>query len=304
MEFEKIIESLYGKVTAEENSGGLATYIPELARVDPAKFGVHILSVENESFGIGDYREKFSIQSIAKVLTLALAYKIKGEEIWQRLGYEPSGTAFNSLVQLESDKGIPKNPLINAGALVISDILISTLDNPKEDFLSFVRKVSGNPAIQYSEHIANSERSVGYVNFALCNFIKAFGNIYNDTEKVLDFYFHICSIELTCEELSRTFVFLGNAGFNVPGRERIMTLSQVKRINAIMQTCGFYDESGDFAFRVGLPGKSGVGGGIVALHPGKYCIAVWSPNLNRKGNSYRGIKFLEQFTTETQLSIF
>ncbi len=304
MNYQKIIEEIYSNVINGKNPGEVATYIPELAHVDPGKFGVFISTIHNQTFGIGHFYERFSIQSIVKVFSLCLAYKLKGESIWSRLGYEPSGTAFNSLVQLESDRGIPKNPLINAGALVISDILMSTLDNPKEDFLAFTREVSENPRIDYSMRIAESERSAGYVNIALCNYIKSFGNIHNDPDALLDFYFNICSIELSCEELCRAFLFLANGGRKANSIDNILTTSQVKRINAIMQTCGFYDESGDFAYRVGLPGKSGVGGGIIAVHPGQYCISVWSPRLNKKGNSYRGIMFLEQFTTKTEQSIF
>lgn len=305
MDYRKIMDELYTKIRALDDHGAVATYIPELARIDPDKFGVCLTTVDNETFGAGDYLEKFSLQSIVKVLTLCLAYKLFGERIWERLGYEPSGTGFNSLVQLESDKGIPRNPLINAGALVICDMLLSELEDPKTEFLAFLRSNSENPDIDYSSHIAESEAKLGYVNIALCNFIKSFGNIHNRTEDVLDFYFNICSIELSCRETSRLFLFLANHGTKTSGAmEQVLTLSQAKRINAIMQTCGFYDESGDFAYRVGLPGKSGVGGGIAAVHPGLYSICVWSPGLNEKGNSRRGVTFLEQFTTRTQLSIF
>jgi glutaminase len=302
--FQTILESLYAEIKQQENPGAPAAYIPELSRVDPEKFGVFLVTTQNETSCIGDCFEKFSIQSIVKVLSLALAYKLSGEALWSRLGYEPAGTPFNSLVQLESDQGIPRNPLINSGALVICDVLISKLDNHQEAFLEFVRDVSGNPGIQFSPAIAQSEKSAGYRNIALCNFIKSFGNIKNDADAVLDFYFNICSIELSCEALAETFLFLANNGRKTLSGQQVLTTSQVKRINAIMQTCGLYDESGEFAFKVGLPGKSGVGGGIVAVHPNQYCIAVWSPRLNRRGNSYRGIRFLEEFTTRTELSIF
>ncbi|HEY9115787.1 MAG TPA: glutaminase [Bacteroidales bacterium] len=304
MDYKEIIEEIYYKVGNEENKGQLASYIPELAHVDPEKFGIHISTIEQYEFGIGNYTDRFSIQSIAKVLSAGLAYKILGEQIWARLGVEPSGTAFNSLVQLEADKGIPRNPFINAGALVICDILITQLKNPKEDFLAFAREVSGIHDLNFSKRIADSEKSVGYRNVALCNFIKSFGNIKNDASEVLDFYYCLCSLEMNCQELSRTFIFLANDGYLLGKKIRVFNKSRTKRINALMQTCGFYDESGEFAFKVGLPGKSGVGGGIIAIHPGKYSIAVWSPILNEKGNSYRGMRFLEKFTTKTQSSIF
>ena len=207
-------------------------------------------------------------------------------------------------MQLESDKGIPRNPFVNSGAIVISDILLSNLENPKEDFLSFVRGISGNSGLKYSSKISSSEKAVGYRNTALCNLIKSFGNIENEPSDVLDFYFDLCSLEMNCKDLSELFLFLANNGYKSGGNGSILTKSQSKRINALMQTCGFYDESGEFAFKVGLPGKSGVGGGIIAIHPNKYTIAVWSPKLNEKGNSCKGMRFLEEFTTKTELSIF
>jgi glutaminase len=304
MNYKEIIEDIHKTVKSGENEGALASYIPELANVDVDKLGIHISTVEGFGFGTGDHLEKFSIQSIVKVLSLSLAFKIVGEDIWKRLDVEPSGTAFNSLSQLELDNGIPRNPFVNAGALVICDILISNLTNPKEDFLRFCQNIANNQELKYSDKITTSEKSVGYRNIALCNFIKSYGNILNDTDIVLDFYFTICSLEMSCQELSRIFLFLADNNFKGADGSQILTLSEAKRINAVMLTCGFYDESGEFAYRVGLPGKSGVGGGIIAIHPGKYCIAVWSPRLNYKGNSYRGMKFLEKFTTKTESSIF
>jgi len=304
MNYQEIINHIYSDVKHLNNSGELASYIPELVNVDPGKFGVYISTLDHFQYGIGNHSDKFSIQSIAKVLSLSLAYSILGEDIWQRVGVEPSGTAFNSLVQLEADKGVPRNPFLNAGALVISDILISKLKNPKDDFLDFVRSISKDSEINYSESISASERNVGFRNVALCNLIKSFGNIENDPSDVLEFYFHLCSLEMNCKQLSELFMFLANDGHSFAEDNLILTQSQSKRINALMQTCGFYDESGEFAFKVGLPGKSGVGGGIIAVHPKQYTIAVWSPRLNPKGNSFRGMKFLEEFTTMTKLSIF
>ena len=304
MNFKDIIEDSYRNVKNITNEGHLAAYIPELARVDPEKFGVHISTMDHQNFGMGDWEERFSIQSIAKVLSLTLAYSRLGAKIWERVDVEPSGNAFNSLLQLEVEHGIPRNPFINAGALVISDILLSELEHPKEEFLAFVRSISNNSEINYSNVIAESEKKVGYGNIALCNFIKSLGNIKNEPSDVLDFYFNLCSLEMNCKELSELFLFLTNNGRRPTDQYQILTETQSKRINALMQTCGFYDESGEFAFRVGLPGKSGVGGGIIAVHPDKYAIAVWSPKLNKKGNSYRGMRFLEEFTTVTKLSIF
>jgi glutaminase len=304
MNYQKIITEIYKSVEAEKDQGQVSTYIPELAKVDSKYFGVYLITTNYTEFGIGSCYQKFSIQSVAKVLSLTLAYKMLGEKIWERLGVEPSGTPFNSLVQLETDKGIPRNPFINAGALVICDILISELKKPLTDFLKFVRETSDNSELNYSERIAASEKAAGFRNIALCNFIKSFGNIKNHPDEVLDFYFHLCSIEMTCEELSKTYLYLANGGHRISDKYQVLNASQTKRVNAIMQTCGFYDESGEFTFKVGLPGKSGIGGGIIAIHPGKYSIAVWSPGLNEKGNSCKGMKFLEQLTTKTKSSIF
>ncbi|WP_298879381.1 glutaminase [uncultured Polaribacter sp.] len=302
--YKKIITNIYKDLKSIDDPGKVANYIPELANVDENNFGIHISTINNEGFGIGDANKKFSIQSISKILTLTLAYKLIGEKIWNRVDVEPSGNPFNSLLQLEADFGKPRNPFINAGAIVVCDILMSHLKNPKEDFLTFCRNISNNFSLNYSEKVAQSEKKSGFRNIALCNFIKSFGNIKNDVEEVLDFYFHTCSLEMSCKELSEIFLYLADETYTNNKNENILTTSEAKRINAIMLTCGFYDESGEFAFRVGLPGKSGVGGGIIAVHPNEFCITVWSPKLNPKGNSYKGMLFLEKFTTNTENSIF
>ncbi|MGJ8761141.1 glutaminase [Polaribacter sp. R2A056_3_33] len=302
--YKEVIECVYADVKNVADIGKVASYIPELAFVDPSNFGVAITTIDKESFGVGDFDKKFSVQSITKILSLTLAYKFEGIKLWDRVDVEPSGNPFNSLLQLEADLGKPRNPFINAGAIVVCDVLVSHLNNPKEDFLDFCKDISNIPTLKYNEKVAQSEKSSGYRNVALCNFIKSFGNIKNDVDVVLDFYFHMCSLEMTCKELSKIFLYLTIDNFTTQKGEKVITESQTKRINAIMLTCGFYDESGEFAFRVGLPGKSGVGGGIVAIHPDKYCIAVWSPKLNIKGNSYKGMLFLEKFTSKTTSSIF
>jgi glutaminase len=304
MEFKKILDEINQELGSFSDQGKVASYIPALAEVNPDNFGMHICTIGGEHYGTGNHLAKFSIQSISKVLSLALAFYFEEENLWKRVGVEPSGNAFNSLLQLEYENGIPRNPLINAGALVISDILNTHLKNPKEDFISFVRKISEVPGIDYNLEVAESERQLGFRNSALANLMKSYGNIHNDIEKVLDFYFHQCSIEMSCRELAQTFLFFANHGI-VPGSgEKIISKSKSKRINALMQTCGLYDEAGEFSFRVGLPGKSGVGGGIVAVHPGKYAVAVWSPRLNAKGNSNKGMMALELLTTKSELSIF
>lgn len=306
MNYSTVLQELMIEVKNSSPNGKVADYIPELKKVDPAKFGTHLTAIDNlQGFGVGDFQERFSLQSISKVFSLTLAFSMEGDKLWKHVGIEPSGNAFNSLVQLEHEMGIPRNPFINAGAIVVADILISNLkENAKTTFLNFVRKIADNPTIDYNQRMIASEKSVGYRNAALVNFMKSFGNIKNDIDEVIDFYYHICSIEMSCEELSKTFLLFANHGKLITTGEEVISLSKSKRVNAIMQTCGFYDEAGEFSFRVGLPGKSGIGGGIVAVHPGKYSIAVWSPRLNPKGNSFYGVELLERLTTKLGVSIF
>jgi glutaminase len=306
MDYKQLLERLSEEVRQIPSKGEVAGYIPELKKVNADKLGAYLIDMETgKGYGVGDCNERFSLQSISKVFSLTLAFSMEGDRLWKRVGIEPSGNAFNSLIQLEYEKGIPRNPFINAGAIVIADILINNLkENTKETFLNFVRKIAAEPSIGYNQKMIASEKSAGFRNAALINFMRSFGNIKNDIDEVIDFYYHICSIEMNCEELSRTFLLFANHGKLIGTNEEIISMSKAKRINAIMQTCGFYDEAGEFSFRVGLPGKSGIGGGIVATHPGKYSIAVWSPKLNPKGNSFYGVELLERLTTNLGASIF
>ncbi len=304
MEYQKILDDINAELKRESFGGKVANYIPELAQVDPDKFGIHLSTLDNGDYSIGSNKERFSIQSISKVFALTMAYPMLGEKLWKRVGVEPSGNPFNSLVQLEYESGIPRNPLINAGALVVSDVLVSNLKNPKHDFLRFVQKLAGNSTISYNEKVAESEKETGYRNVALASLMKSFGNIENLVEEVLDFYFYMCSIEMSCKELSQTFLLYANHGKHFVSKERILNASQSKRLSAILLTCGFYDQAGEFTFKVGLPGKSGVGGGIAAVFPEHYSVAVWSLKLNKAGNSVLGMEVLERLTTKTGLSIF
>lgn len=304
MDYTKLLENIYQAIQPFAKEGKQADYIPELAKINPDQFGMCIHTIYGEVAAIGQADTRFSIQSISKVFALAMCLSIKGDALWKKVGKEPSGTAFNSLIQLEVEHGIPRNPFINAGAIVMADILMSHLENPAEDFLHFVQKVSGNDTIGYNEAVATSEREKGFLNVAIANLLKHHGTIENNIEDVLHFYFLMCSIEMSCRELSKAFLVFANHRRRFDYAGITLTSSQVKRMNAIMQTCGFYDEAGEFAYLVGLPGKSGVGGGIVAIYPLQYSVAVWSPRLNSKGNSVMGIKALELLTTETQDSIF
>ncbi|MBQ8889725.1 MAG: glutaminase [Bacteroidaceae bacterium] len=304
MEYQQILENIYQEIQPYAKEGKQADYIPALAKVNPDQFGMCIHTIYGEIYSIEQADTRFSIQSISKVFALAMCLSLKGDDLWKRVGKEPSGTAFNSLIQLEVEKGIPRNPFINAGAIVMTDVLLTCLERPEEEFLAFVRAVAGDDTLDYNEEVVVSEREKGYLNAAIANLLKYHGTIENDIERVLHFYFQMCSVEMSCRELSRAFLAFANhrKKFNYAGVT--LTASQVKRMNAIMQTCGFYDEAGEFSYLVGLPGKSGVGGGIVAIYPLQYSVAVWSPRLNSKGNSVMGIKALELFTTETKESIF
>lgn len=303
LDFQAILESIYHDAINEKDKGTVASYIPELANIDKNHFGIHLRTFDGNEYGVGDYNKPFSIQSISKVFALAKAISFEGSNVWKRMDVEPSGDPFNQLSLLELENGIPRNPLINAGAIVISDILISRLENPKEDFLNFVRTITKDETINYNEQVALSEKRTGFRNIAAANLLKSFNNLNNNVEDVLDFYFYQCAIEMTCAQISKAFYLFANKGYCLQNKRHI-TKQQAKRINALMLTCGFYDEAGEFAFEVGLPGKSGVGGGIVALLPNQYVITTWSPGLNPKGNSKLGMLALEQFTTKTKLSIF
>lgn len=302
--YQEILNEIFNEVNRLNLQGKQADYIPELAKISPDKFAINLTELSGKDYGVGDVSDKFSLQSIAKVFAFTLAYRLKGSAVFRHVGVEPSGDPFNSLIQLEQEQGMPRNPLINAGALAICDVLIDELRQPEQDLLDFIKKIARNDAITYNPKVYQSEKATGYRNHALVNLMKSFGRIHNNTETVLDLYFKLCSVEMTAPELSRTFLLYANHGKLPETNEQILTSSQTKRLNAIMQTCGFYDEAGEFTFRVGLPGKSGVGGGIAAIHPGKYAVAVWSPLLNPKGNSVKGMKALELLTTKLGWSIF
>ena len=303
MEYQKILEDIYQEILPYAAKGAQADYIPALAKVNPDQFGICLRTVDGDEYSFMQADTRFSIQSIAKVFALALGLSLKGESLWKNVGKEPSGTAFNSLVQLEIEKGVPRNPFINAGAMVVADLLLTELDDAEAEFLDFVRKLGGSDDIDYNMEVAVSERETGYLNAAIANMLKYHGTIENDIERVLMFYFKMCSVEMSCKELAHAFLaFTNHEPFEYGSYK--LSRSRIKRLNAVMQTCGFYDEAGEFSYLVGLPGKSGVGGGIVAVYPHRYSVAVWSPRLNSKGNSVMGMKALELLTTYTEESIF
>lgn len=304
MDYEKVLKRIYDEVAPYRSLGKSATYIPALAKEDPSQLGIVVETIEGDTYAIGDTDKPFSIQSISKVFTFAMVTRHLGDELWKSVGREPSGNPFNSLVQLEHEKGIPRNPFINAGALVVTDRLINLYPHPKKAILEFVRSLAHNDDIYYDKNVALSELANADRNRALAYFMKSFGNIHNDVETLIDVYCHQCAITMNCVDLARSFMMFADRGVNPFNCEQVLTKSQTKRLGAVMATCGFYDESGDFAFRVGLPGKSGVGGGIAAYMPDRLSIAVWSPGLDHCGNSLAGIEVLERFTTDIGNSIF
>ena len=286
--------------------GKVADYIPALARVDARGFGLSVVTCGGEAFETGDAWSPFSIQSISKVFTLALALERLGDELWLRVGREPSGSRFNSIVQLENELGIPRNPFINAGAIVVTDALLAGR-KPADGIAEIrdsVRRFADNEAIDFDAEVAHSEGATGFRNYSLAYFMRGFGNLKSPVEDVLQTYFHQCALRISCRQLARAGLFLANGGTDPISGIVVTTPERTRRICAVMLTCGHYDASGEFAFHVGLPGKSGVGGGILAIVPGKAAIAVWSPGLNEAGTSLVGAMALERLAQRTGWSVF
>jgi glutaminase len=303
---QPILDRVHARLRDEVERGQVADYIPELKHVDPRRLGLAIQMTDGQSFQAGDADEPFSIQSVSKVFTLTLALGKVGDALWRRVGREPSGSAFNSIVQLEYEHGIPRNPLINAGAIVVADVILAG-HQPREaigEIVRFVRFLADDDSIGIDPAVAKSETATGFRNQALASYMRSFGNLHHDVDKVLGVYFHHCALSLSCRQLARAGAFLANRGRLVGGVHSVVSEERARRINALMLTCGHYDGSGDFAFRVGLPGKSGVGGGILAIAPGIASIAVWSPGLNANGNSQLGSRALEMIAREAGWSIF
>lgn len=306
MDMQAIVDSVYAELQPRIGEGKVADYIPELAKVRPDQFGIAVATVEGDLFCAGDAETAFSIQSISKVFMLTLALGKVGEGIWKRVGREPSGSSFNSIVQLEHESGIPRNPFINAGAIAVTDVVLAG-HAPKEaigELLRFVRYLADDETISIDDTVAKSETQTGYRNFALANFMRAYGNLHHPVEQVLGVYFHQCALAMSCRQLARAGLYLANRGVNPLTGHSVVSPKRARRINALMLTCGHYDGSGDFAYQVGLPGKSGVGGGIMAIAPGHAAIAVWSPGLNKVGNSALGSVALELIAQKTGWSVF
>lgn len=286
--------------------GAVASYIPALAKADPTAFAMAVAGVDGTRASIGTHETAFSVQSISKVFTLMMALSSRKARLWERVGREASGSEFNSIVQLEHEHGHPRNPLINAGAIVITDTIISDYgeENPADLILAKIRETADCDRPYINQEVSTSEDRWGDRNRSLAYFAKSFGNLDNPADVVLDAYFKQCAIEMTVSDLARAGLFLANGGRDPITDKKFSTRAQTNRINALMMQNGHYDMSGDFACRVGLPGKSGVGGGILAIAPGSCAVAVWSPGLNKSGNSLAGTVALEAFTDCTGLNVF
>ncbi|MEQ8664993.1 MAG: glutaminase [Rhodospirillales bacterium] len=305
-ELRSIVEDIAGTYLASGDRGAVARYIPELAKVDPARFGIAVITADGEEIVAGDADVPFSIQSVSKVFSLTLALDRELDSLWLRVGREPSGDPFNSIVQLERDKGVPRNPFINAGAIVVADVLLEghTPESTIEQIVGFLREVSGDLNIDVDGAVARSEALSGWRNIALANFMRAYGNLHNEPKQTLEVYFNVCAIAMSCRQLARAGRYLAWDGLTRPDGRSITAGKTARRVNALMLTCGHYDGSGEFAFRVGIPGKSGVGGGILAVVPGKASIACWSPGLNKTGNSQLGTLALEELAARARWSVF
>ncbi len=299
-----ILMQIQEEVTPLLAKGKVADYIPELSNVSNDHFGMVVQFLDGSRYDTGDSQTNFSIQSISKVFTLTKAFALLNDALWERVGKEPSGNPFNSLIQLENENGKPRNPFINAGAIVVADIITSNYDNPLNTTIDFIREIAANKMLKMNMGVLQSEKNFGHRNAALAHFMKSYNNIESEVNDVLDVYFGHCSVEMNCVDLSTAFLYLANHGKHPLTGKTYLTASQAKRLNALMLTCGTYDAAGEFAFKVGMPGKSGVGGGIAAIIPGLLSVAVWSPALDKYGNSLAGTKALELFTTKTGISIF
>lgn len=302
----RIVRDIAEEMSARPDRGQVATYIPELANVDPARFGLAVIDLDGTTHLGGNADLPFSIQSISKVFTLTLALGRVGDRLWRKVGREPSGNPFNSIVQLEREMGVPRNPFINAGAIAVTDVILSGRQ-PREtlgEILRFLQFLAEDDTIHIDQNVAASEKRTGFRNAALANYMKSFGVVDNPVDFTLGVYFHHCAIAMSCRQLARAGLFLANNGRNPVNGHSVISSERARRINALMLTCGHYDGSGEFAYRVGLPGKSGVGGGILAVAPGRASVAVWSPGLDETGNSHLGRIALEELARRTGWSIF
>ena len=272
----------------------------------PGDFGMAVVTMDEEVITGGAADTPFPLQSIAKVFALELALCALGDDVFKRVGREPSGDPFNSIIDLERTGGIPRNPFINAGALAVVDILVEQLDDDKQAsaVVDFVRHHACVDDVALNQDVLDSEHKGGDLNRAMMSFMRHHGNLNSDPDEVMEAYVKQCAIMLDCRGLARTGLFLAHTRRNPDDEDADAVAVRMRKLLALMMTCGHYDGSGDFAMRVGLPAKSGVGGGILAVAPEQGAIAVWSPNLDQNGNSMLGVRALEMFADRTGWSVF
>lgn len=299
---QDFLTRLNAEIHERADWGKVADYIPELANVDPAQFGIAVALADGTVCTAGAADKRFSIQSVSKVFSLACVLGRIGEQIWTRVGREPSGSRFDSILLLELEKGRPRNPFINAGALVVTDELLTgrTPRDALSEVIHFIRAAAEDSDIHIDKAVAQSEEATGARNRAMANYLKSYGNLKNPVDFTLGTYFHQCAIEMSCIQLAMA----GRGIAGLPRAPMLLSETRARRINALMLICGHYDESGDFAFRVGLPGKSGVGGGLLMVAPDRASIAIWSPGLNETGNSRAGSYAAERLAQFTGWSVF
>lgn len=303
----KLLEEILEKCAPYKKEGKLADYIPELTKANPNDFGIYMIRNDNVESFAGDYDKQFTIQSIVKPIFLLLALMDNGIDfVKNHVGVEATGKPFDAINY--SEKSLVSdniNPMVNMGAIVMCTLIKgNTYEEKFNRLLELTRKLADNPNIDFDEDVYLSEKRTGNKNRALAYLVKSYGMIHDDVDDVLDFYFKACSIKVTCQDLAKIGLVLASHGKSPFTNEQVFPKEYANYVNAILITCGMYDGSGDFAIRVGVPAKSGVGGGIMAVVPTKMGIGIFSPALNSKGNSIAGIKALEELSKELNLSIF
>ncbi|WP_262690165.1 glutaminase [Kordiimonas aestuarii] len=304
MDYQAVLDYIREAVEPKFGKGKVADYIPALAGVPGGKFGMAVQLADGRNFKTGDADEAFSIQSISKLFVLQMVMSHFGDMVWTRVGKEPSGDRFNSMIKLEMEHGVPRNPFINPGALATLDLLMSLKGDTKQRIRNYLRYLALNDSVEVDPVVAKSEYEHANLNRAMAHLMKGYNNIHMDVDDLLDTYCYQCAMAMSCVDLARAGLPLAMGGYSALHDASIISTSQAKRINAVMLTCGTYDSVGSFAYRVGIPAKSGVGGGILAVVPGKMAVCVWAPELDTFGNSYVGTAALEMFTSLTHTSIF
>jgi glutaminase len=308
VDIDALLREVAEEARPHAEHGKVADYIEAVASLDPSTFGLAVVELDGTEHVEGDVDQPFAIQSISKVFALVLAMQKAdehagvAEELWKRVGVEPSGDPFNSLVQLEHEQGKPRNPMINAGALVVDDVLLDHCDDPRASLLELLRCLTGEE-IGVDEAVLRQE-GTGHRNRAMGHLMSAFGNLTSPVDDVMDVYVHQCAIAMSTRQLARSMRFLANDGVEPISGTRILSDAHARRVGAIMLTCGLYDSAGQFAFDVGFPCKSGVSGGIAGYVTGQLGVCAWSPPLDRSGNSAAGHHALHLLAEHLDLSLF